>query len=86
MVTMNISLDEDLAKRIEVLAKKSGKSVEDFIADAAKEQVEYTESLVADVQAGLADADAGRLSSIDDVDKRLKAKLFGARRPHIAWS
>jgi predicted transcriptional regulator len=65
MVTMNISLDDHLAKRIEALAKKSGKSVEEFIADAAKEHVEYTESLVADVQNGLAEADAGQLSSID---------------------
>lgn len=79
MVTVNISLEDDLAKQIEALAKKSGRSVEDVIADAAKEHVEYTESLVADVQAGLADADAGRLSSIDEVEKRLQAKLVGSK-------
>lgn len=76
MVTMNISLDDDLAKRLAALAKKQGKSVEALIAEAAKESVEYTEGLLADIEAGLADADAGRVSSIDDVEKRLTAKLF----------
>lgn len=79
MVAMNISLAEDLAKRIEALATRVGKSVEDFIADAAKDQLEFTKSLIADVQVGLADADAGRMSSVDEVEARLKAKLFGVK-------
>lgn len=79
MVTVNLSLDEELAKRIEALAKKQGTSLEKYFIDAALERVESTESLLADVHAGLAEAKAGRGSSIDDVERRLTQKLFGEK-------
>ena len=79
MVTMNVSLslDGELVKKIEALAKKEGKTVEALCAEATKDRVEYTDSLLADVEAGI--ADAGRVASIDDVEKRLSAKLFDRR-------
>lgn len=80
MVTVNLSLDEELAKRIEALAKKQGTSVEKYFIEAARERVEGTESLLADVQAGLAEAKAGRGSSISDVEKRLSQKLFAEKQ------
>ena len=77
---MNLSVDEELAKRIEALAKKQGTSLEKYFIEAALERVESTESLLADVQAGLAEAKGGAGSSIEDVEKRLSQKLFEQKR------
>ena len=80
LVTVNLLLDDEPAKRIEALAKKLGTRVEKYFIEAARERVAGTESLLADVQAGLAEAKAGRGSSIDDVEKRLTPKLFGEKQ------
>lgn len=71
MVTMNISLDEALAKRLEQLARRTGKPVEAIMADAAREHLDYTERFLADVEAGVRDADAGRVHSADEVRAEL---------------
>ncbi len=71
MVTMHISLDEDLAKRLEDLAKRTGKAVEAIVADAARVHLDYTERFLADVEAGVADADAGGVHSADEVRAEL---------------
>jgi predicted transcriptional regulator len=77
MVTMNISLDDELVKRLQELAKKQGTTVERVVAAAARGHVESAEGLLADIQAGIAEADQGLGSSVDDVRARLSPKLFG---------
>ena len=76
MVTMHIPLDDEDAKRLSALAEKQGKSAETLIAETTRQFIEYTEGFLADVEAGIADADAGRVSPVDDVHRRLGAKLF----------
>ena len=52
MVTMNISLDEDLAKAIEELAKRTNRPVDRIVADAARAHVEYTRRVLDDIEEG----------------------------------
>jgi predicted transcriptional regulator len=76
MTTRNVNIDDALVSQLDALAQKSGKGFDGVIADAAREYIAMVSELAADVHAGIADADAGRVSSIDDVEQRLSAKLF----------
>ena len=76
MTTRSVNLDDALTSQLEALAKKSGKGFDGLLAEAAREYIAMVGELAADVQTGIADADAGRVSSIDDVEQRLSAKLF----------
>lgn len=80
MVTMNISLDEDLAKALEELAKRAGKPVEKVVADAMRGHVDYTRRLLASIEAGLADADAGRVHTIEEVEAELARRRAARAR------
>ncbi len=80
MVTMNISLDEDLAKAIEDLAKRTNRPVDSIVADATRAHVEYTQRLLASIEAGLADADAGRLHTIEEVEAELARRRAARAR------
>ena len=80
VVTMNISLDEELAKRLEELAKRTRRSVDVILADAARAHVEYTERFLADVEAGLRDADSGRVMSGEQVLAELARRRAERKR------
>jgi predicted transcriptional regulator len=80
MVTMKISLDDELAKAIEDLAKRTHKPVDKILADAARAHVEYTRRLLASIEAGLADADAGRVHTIEEVEAELARRRAARAR------
>jgi len=80
MVTMNISLDDDIAKALEELAKRAGKPIESVVAETMREHVEYTRRLIASIEAGLRDADAGRVHSIEEVEAELARRRAARTR------
>ncbi|MCC7071836.1 MAG: ribbon-helix-helix protein, CopG family [Deltaproteobacteria bacterium] len=80
MVTMNISLDDDLAKALEELAKRAGKPIESVVAETMREHVEYSRRLIASIEAGLRDADAGRVHSIEEVEAELARRRAARAR------
>ncbi|MCC7111870.1 MAG: ribbon-helix-helix protein, CopG family [Deltaproteobacteria bacterium] len=80
MVTMNISLDDDIAKALEELAKRAGKPIESVVAETMREHVEYTRRLIASIEAGLRDADAGRVHSIEEVEAELARRRAARAR------
>jgi predicted transcriptional regulator len=71
MVTMNIPLDEALAKELEELAKRTGKPVQQFMADAARVHLDYTRRLLADIEQGRREIADGRFVTSDDVRAEL---------------
>ena len=71
MVTMNLPLDEKLTKDLEDLAKRTGKPVEEILADAAREHVDYTQRLLADVDQGRREIADGRFLTSDEVRQDL---------------
>ena len=77
---MNISLDDDIAKALEELAKRAGKPIESVVAETMREHVEYTRRLIASIEAGLRDADAGRVHSIEEVEAELARRRAARTR------
>lgn len=77
---MNISLDDDLAKALEELAKRAGKPIESVVAETMREHVEYSRRLIASIEAGLRDADAGRVHSIEEVEAELARRRAARAR------
>lgn len=77
---MNISLDDDLAIALEELAKRAGKPIESVVAEAMREHVEYTRRLIGSIEAGLRDADAGRVRSIEEVEAELARRRAARAR------
>ena len=77
---MNIFLDDDLAKALEDLAKRAGKPIESVVAETMREHVEYSRRLIASIEAGLRDADAGRVHSIEEVEAELARRRAARAR------
>ncbi len=77
---MNISLDDDLAKALEELAKRAGKPIESVVAETMREHVEHSRRLIASIEAGLRDADAGRVHSIEEVEAELARRRAARAR------
>lgn len=77
---MNISLDDDIAKALEELAKRAGKPIESVVAETMREHVEYSRRLIASIEAGLRDADAGRVHSIEEVEAELARRRAARAR------
>jgi predicted transcriptional regulator len=71
MVTQAIPVDTELAEQLDALAKKMWRPVEEVAGEALREYLDYTRRFIADVEAGLRDADAGRLHTLDEVRAEL---------------
>jgi predicted transcriptional regulator len=67
MVTMNIPLDEALAKELEELAKESGKPVGEIAAEAVRALLARRQYLKA-IDEGLEDVRAGRVVDGEEVE------------------
>lgn len=67
MVTMNIPLDDALAKELEELAKESGRPVGEIAADAVRALLARRQYLKA-IDEGLEDVRAGRVVDGEEVE------------------
>lgn len=72
MVTVNIPLDDDVAKELEALARESGKPASELAAEAVRALIARRQYLKA-IDEGLDDAKAGRLVDGDRVDAWLES-------------
>lgn len=70
MVTMNIPLDDALAKELEELAKETGKPVAELAVDAVRALLARRQYLKA-IEEGLDDVRAGRVVDGEEIDGRL---------------
>lgn len=81
MAARNISLrmDDEKIDRIDRLAADLGRSRAWVLNQAAEKYLDYEEWFVAQVHAGIADAEAGKVFDNEDVMAELREKLSKAR-------
>jgi predicted transcriptional regulator len=78
MVTMNVSVDDELARELAALARKQGSSAEELVVGAARALIEQHKYQAA-IDEGIEDADRGDLVDADEVFRSLRTKLEGMR-------
>ncbi len=78
MVTMNVSVDDDLARELAALAQKQGSSAEELVVHAARALIDQQKYLAA-VDEGVEAAERGDLVDGDAVFQSLRAKLSELR-------
>ena len=71
--TLSIRLDATTKKRLDALAKRSRRSKSFLAADAIAAYVEAEEWQLGELQAGIAELDAGREVSDEKISKWLKS-------------
>ena len=71
--TLSIRLDRDTKKRLDVLAKRSRRSKSFLAAEAIAAYVQSEEWQLGELQAAIAELDAGKHVSHDKVSKWLKS-------------
>jgi predicted transcriptional regulator len=69
--TLSIRIDSDTKKRLDALAKRSRRSKSFLAAEAIAAYVQTEEWQLGEIQAGIADLDAGDRVSHDKVEKWL---------------
>jgi predicted transcriptional regulator len=83
-----IHLPEDLAQRLQAAAAAEGKDINNYAVakleqvlatDSAQNEEEADDDLIAALRAGIADRNAGRTVSVDEMDARIYA-LFEERK------
>lgn len=80
MVTINVSLDDKLAEELDALAKRMGRPLDDLTGDLFRRYLESMRRFVGDVNAGIADADASRVHTIDEVRAELDRRRAARAR------
>jgi predicted transcriptional regulator len=71
--TLSIRIDSETKKRLDALAKRSRRSKSFLAAEAIAAYVESEEWQLGELQAGIAELDAGQAGSHDKVSKWLKS-------------
>jgi predicted transcriptional regulator len=71
--TLSIRIDREMKKRLDALAKRSRRSKSFLAAEAIAAYVESEEWQLGELQAGIAELDAGQAVSHDKVSKWLKS-------------
>ena len=69
-----IDLPQSLLKRLEKVTQGTRSTPAKIIKEAVKQRVEYEEYKRREIEAGLADIEAGRVHSADEVKKMLGVK------------
>ncbi len=67
--TMSVRLDQEIKKRLENLAAATDRSRSFLAAEAIREYVENNEWQIQEIQAALAEADAGDFATEAEVEK-----------------
>jgi predicted transcriptional regulator len=71
--TLSIRIDAETKKRLEVLSKRSRRSKSFLAAEAIAAYVDSEDWQLGELQAGIAELDAGRVVSHEKVSKWLKS-------------
>lgn len=75
----SITLPQSLIKRLEKLSATSRHTPQSIIKHAITEKLDYEEWALAQVDAGIADIEAGRVSSHEEVVSRMNRKIGATR-------
>jgi len=70
-----VTLPQSLIQRLENLSATSRHTPQSFIKQAITENLDYEEWALAQVDVGIADIEAGRVSSHEEVASRMKCKI-----------
>lgn len=70
-----IALPDELRRRIEKLAARNEKLASLFVESVLREALDYDEALHASVERGLADVEAGRTMTTEELTARIDKKL-----------
>lgn len=63
----SVTLDEDVQEELRKLAERSGRPLSVLANDALRDYVRYESQVAASIERGLADIEAGRVHSTDEV-------------------
>lgn len=83
MVTMNLQVDEAVFARIESIAKRFGRGVEETAADLLTGSID--EDYLAAVEEGLQDIAAGRVVGHVELASYVQARLRGEHLEKPTW-
>jgi len=70
-----LALDPHVWARLEKLAEAAGRSVSDLAGAVLRDFIDENERQLAAIDAGIAEADAGKLLDFDEVKAEIKGKL-----------
>jgi RHH-type rel operon transcriptional repressor/antitoxin RelB len=82
MTTLSIRLDDETCSRLEALAESTERSKTHLLKRALLQYLEANEWQVAEIQRGVAEADAGELIDHEDVRRTWEAKLANPVDPN----
>ncbi len=68
-------LDPHICARLEKLAEAAGRSVSELAGAVLRDFIAENQRQLAEIDAGIADADAGRLLDYDEVKAEIEGKL-----------
>ncbi len=72
--TVPVAIDEDVRERLERLAAENEENANRLVNAALRELLDYNEQLNASIARGLADAEAGRLMTTEELLRRLEER------------
>ena len=72
--TVPVVIDEDVRERLERLAAENEENANRLVNAALRELLDYNEQLNASIARGLADAEAGRLMTTEELLRRLEER------------
>lgn len=70
-----IALPQALLKRLDKYSETSKRSASSFVKEVLQERLDYEDWKAKKIDAGLADIEAGRVISHDELVKRMKRKI-----------
>lgn len=74
-MNQTITLPQSMMKRLEKVTAGTRMSPEKIIKDAVKQRIEYEEYKRREIEAGLADIEAGRVHTSDEIKTMLGMKI-----------
>jgi predicted transcriptional regulator len=69
MTDFTVNLPDDIIDQLDQLARKLNRSRSDIVAQAITEYVERETWGIADIEAGIAEADRGEFASDDEINR-----------------
>lgn len=77
--TMTVRIEDEVKKRLDLLAESTQRSKSFLAAEAIREYVETNEWQIAEIRAALAEADAGDFATPEEVDALSRKWQVNAR-------
>lgn len=73
--TLTVQLDSSLKEKFEALARRTQRSKSELVAEAIAAYVDLDEWQIAEIEAGLAELEEGRIVSHEEVEERYRQLL-----------